>query len=293
MESPKRAPLSLHGSRLRGLPGNGLSVCLPSRSGEAKQAGYGIRTWKTLGSRDAGGGSVLIFDSSQFFTQARSFGAILCRFDMELDGGDAADRIENLGDGIVLAFAGMFQLVGNIVLVLCVAFQSGNAALKVLDVHPALSPRDCSIGDSEVGSFPRAAVLQHTFELVEIVDAAPIPLIGGHAVPDHGLSATGLHAFPELIHPTQLVFRIAIPVRRSFDEPHHGLGIIGLHAEAMLKHIADIFLGVVAAMLRGFVEPAKSLAVILWLVPSLLGDVVSLAFVVGGASATRTELARL
>src|SRR5260370_36349854 len=116
MESAKRAALSLHGSRLRGLPDNGLSVRLPLRSGEAKQAGYGIRTWKRLGSGDTGGGSVLIFDSSQFFTQARSFGAILCRFDMELDGGDAANRIENLGDGIVLAFAGMVQLVVNIVL---------------------------------------------------------------------------------------------------------------------------------------------------------------------------------
>src|SRR5260370_27241531 len=111
MESPKRAPLSLHGSRLRGLPGNGLSVRLPLRSGEAKQAGYGIRTWKTLGSRDAGGGSVLIFDSSQFFTQARSFGAILCRFDMELDGGGAADRLVNPWYRIVLAFSGMLHVV--------------------------------------------------------------------------------------------------------------------------------------------------------------------------------------
>src|SRR5229473_4670997 len=110
-----------------------------------------------LGSRDDGG-LVLSLEFSQLFAQTRRFIAIFCSLDMELDGGDAADRIENLGDRIVLAFAGMFQLVGNIVLVLCVAFQSGNAALKVLDVHPALSPRDGSIGDSEVGSFPRAAV---------------------------------------------------------------------------------------------------------------------------------------
>src|SRR5260370_21358199 len=111
MESPKRAPLSLHGSRLRGLPGNGLSVRLPLRSGEAKQAGYGIRNWKTLGSRDAGGGSVLIFDSSQFFTQARSFGAILCRFDMELDGGGDGARILNLCSHIVVPFPDMFLFV--------------------------------------------------------------------------------------------------------------------------------------------------------------------------------------
>src|SRR5260370_7587177 len=121
MESPKRAPLSLHGSRLRGLPGNGLSVRLRSRSGEAKQAGYGIRTWKTLGSRDAGGGSVLIFDSSQFFTQARSFGAILCRFDMELDGGGPAARIENLCGCIVLSFSRFFPFFFKISLFFCVS----------------------------------------------------------------------------------------------------------------------------------------------------------------------------
>jgi hypothetical protein len=55
-----------------------------------------------------GGRFVLILDSSQFFTQTRSFVAILCRVHVVLDGGDAADRIENLGDRIVFAFAGMF-----------------------------------------------------------------------------------------------------------------------------------------------------------------------------------------
>src|SRR5260370_30532471 len=106
-----------------------------------------IRARRTLGSRDAGGGLVLVFDLSQFITQTRSFGAILCRFDMELDGGDAADRIENLGDGIVLAFAGVFELVGKIVLVFCIALQSRNAGLKILDVPPAPSPPDCRISD--------------------------------------------------------------------------------------------------------------------------------------------------
>src|SRR5229473_681852 len=123
-----------------------------------------------LGSRDDGG-LVLSLEFSQLFAQTRRFIAIFCRLDMELDGGDAADRIENLGDSIVLALAGMFELVGNIFLVLCVALQSGNAALKILDCRPAPSPRDGSIRDSGVGRFPppRAAVLQHLFESVEIV----------------------------------------------------------------------------------------------------------------------------
>jgi hypothetical protein len=67
-----------------------------------------MRVCTTLGSRDAGGGLVLDFDLSQFFTQARSFIAIFLSLDMEFDGTNAADRIEKLGDTIALAFAGMF-----------------------------------------------------------------------------------------------------------------------------------------------------------------------------------------
>ena len=76
----------------------------------------------------------MILDFNEFFLKSGSFGAILCRLDMVLDGGDAAHGIENLGDRIVLAFAGVFELVGKIVLVLCIALQSGNAALKILNV---------------------------------------------------------------------------------------------------------------------------------------------------------------
>jgi hypothetical protein len=119
-----------------------------------------------LGSGDAG--SRLVFELSQFLAQSCRFGAILCRLGMVLGGRDAAGRIEKLGDGVVFAFAGMFELVGKIVLVLCVAFQSGNAALKILDVGPALSAGDGSIGDGGVGGVPisRAANLQHIFESV-------------------------------------------------------------------------------------------------------------------------------
>ena len=38
-------------------------------------------------------------------------------FDTELDGADAAHRIDNLDDRAALPFAGMFELVGEIVLV--------------------------------------------------------------------------------------------------------------------------------------------------------------------------------
>jgi hypothetical protein len=76
-----------------------------------------IRIWKTLGSKNAGGGLVLAFNSTQLIMQARSFGAILFSFDTELDGADASHRGDDLGDDTALAVAGRFELVGEIVLV--------------------------------------------------------------------------------------------------------------------------------------------------------------------------------
>jgi hypothetical protein len=89
--------------------------------------------------------------------------------------------------------------------------QSGNAALKIVDFRPTLSPRDGRIGDGGVGSVPisRAANLEHIFESVEIDGAAPIPQIGRHAVPSHGSGVVGLYTLAELIHPTKLIFRVA------------------------------------------------------------------------------------
>src|ERR1700686_4952914 len=72
---------------------------------------------RRLGSRDGGFVFVFAFDSSQLITQARSFGAILFGFDTELDGADAAHRVDDLGDATALAVAGMFELVDEIVLV--------------------------------------------------------------------------------------------------------------------------------------------------------------------------------
>ena len=135
------------------------SFDLPHR--ESTKARYAISVWKTSGSRDAGGRWALILNSGQFFAQACSFITIFLSLDMELDGGDAADRIEKLGDTIVLAFAGVFELVGKIVLVSGVGLQSGNAALKILDVRPALSPRDGSIRDGGVGRFPHSRAAFH------------------------------------------------------------------------------------------------------------------------------------
>jgi len=140
---------------------------------------------------------------------------------MVLGGRDAADRVENLGDSIVLAFAGMFELVGKIVLVLCVALQAGNAALKIVDLRSALSPCDGSVVHTRGGRLPRptAAFLQIERKILKIPFAVDIALVGSQLVPGQGPGIVRLHALPILIHPAELIFRVAVPVRRSFDEP--------------------------------------------------------------------------
>jgi len=60
---------------------------------------------------------VLVFELTQFVAQAGGFVAILLRLEAELGSRNAANRIENLGDGILLAFARMFELVGLIFLI--------------------------------------------------------------------------------------------------------------------------------------------------------------------------------
>src|ERR1700730_11123741 len=139
-----------------------------------------------LGSRNAGSRLGLVLELRQFFAQARRFGAILCRLDMVLDGGDAAHGIENPGNGVVLAFADMFDLVGKVVLVLCVALQTGNAALKILNVGPALSPCEGSVVDTRGGRLVVAAFLQVGRKKLKIVLAFGIAQVGRQLVPAQG-----------------------------------------------------------------------------------------------------------
>jgi hypothetical protein len=69
----------------------------------------------------------------------------LFSFDTELDGADAAHRIDNLDDGTTLAVASMFELFGEIVLVQGIGLDFVNTTVKILDLRPALSLRDDSI----------------------------------------------------------------------------------------------------------------------------------------------------
>jgi len=173
----------------------------------------------------------LAFDSSQLITQARGLGAILFGFDTELDSANAAHRVDQLGDGTVLAVASMFELVDEIVLVQSVGLLFVNAAVKVLDVRPALSLRDGGIADRGIGRL--AAVLQIVGESLEIIFAVDISLVGRQTIPSQRSGIVGLHALPELIHPAELVFRGAVALRRGFDKPGHGFGVILLNTRAI------------------------------------------------------------
>src|SRR5207244_12806214 len=81
-----------------------------------------------------------------------------------------------------------------------------------------------------------------------------------------------------LIHPPELVCRVAVPLRGRFVKPVSSLGIIGWRALAVLKHVADVFFGGVVAMFCGFVAPGESFVVILRLAPSFLRQVAKLVF---------------
>src|SRR5690348_10974192 len=98
---------------------------------------------------------------------------------MVLGGGDAADRIKDLGDSIFFGFADMFDLVGKIVLILCVALQTGNAALKILNVGPALNTCKGSVVDVCGGRLVVAAFFQIGREKLKIVLASAIAQVGG------------------------------------------------------------------------------------------------------------------
>ena len=111
----------------------------------------------------------------------------------------------------------MFELVGKIVLILCGALQTGNAALKIVDLRPALRPCDGSVVDMRGGRLPRpnAAFLQIERKILKIPFAVDIALVGSQLVPGQGLGIVRLHAVPVLIHPAELICRVAVPVRRS------------------------------------------------------------------------------
>ena len=228
--------------------------------------------------------------------QARSFGAILFSFGSVLDSGNTSHRVEDFGHGSALAVADMFELVGEIGLVQGIGLGFVNSTVKILDLRPALSLRDGSIADRGGGVLPLpAVVLQIVGENLEIILALDISQVGCQTIPSQSPGIVGLNALSELIHPAQLVFRIAVTLRGSFVKPGHRLHIVGFHAGAMLKDIADVFLSLVAAVFCSLVKPGKSFVVTLWLAPSFFGHVPQLIFrvrvaVAGGAAIPSHEL---
>ena len=64
---------------------------------------------------------VLVFELTQFIAQAGGFVAILLRLEAKLGSREATDCIENLGDSIVFALAGMVEFVSLLCLLLGIA----------------------------------------------------------------------------------------------------------------------------------------------------------------------------
>src|SRR5262249_43486452 len=150
----------------------------------------------------------------QLITEARSLGAILFSFDAELDGYDAARRVDHLDDSTALALARMFELVDEIVLVQSIGLDFVNLMVKILDLRPTLSLRDGGVADRGSCGFPLPAVaLQIVGESLEIICPLHASLIGGQTIPGQCSGIVGLNALPELIHPAQLVFGIAVTLR--------------------------------------------------------------------------------
>src|SRR5450631_1766642 len=141
----------------------------------------------------------------------------------------------------------MFELVSVIVLIQGMGLSCVDAAAKILDFRPALSLRDGRIADTYgcVLPFP-AVVLQIVGKGLEIIFALDISQIGSQTIPRQCSGIVWLHALPELIHPSDLVFCFRVALRGGLDKPGHRLAIVSSHAGALLKNIADILLSLVA-----------------------------------------------
>ena len=226
----------------------------------------------------------MVFGLGELVAEGGGFAAILLGLLAVLNRADCADRVEDFAHGIVF-LAGVFELVGEIVLLRGVGIEFVDAADEILDALLALGLDDGGIGGGCVGGFPGVVTLelQDAGDGAEIVDAVLVALIGGETIPREGFGEIGLHALPELKHPTELIFRVAISLPRGFVKPREGLAVVGLDTGAVLEDVADVFLGVGVAVFGGFVIPGEGFDVILRLAPAFPGHVAELVFGVGVA----------
>jgi len=106
--------------------------------------------------------------------------AVALRVLAVLDGADGADGVEDFAEGVVF-LAGVFELVGEVVLLRGVGIKFVDAAVEILDAFAALGLGDGGVAGGSVGGVPDgvALVLQNVGDRLEVVDAVLVALIGG------------------------------------------------------------------------------------------------------------------
>src|SRR5262249_30094369 len=141
--------------------------------------------------------------------------------------------------------------VRNFVLVQGSCHQAANSSLKILNLDPALSLRNGRIAYRGLGGVPaiRAAVLQFALEIKKVVGGTAVSAIFRQAIPGHGPGIVLRHSLSVLIHPAELIFRVAVALSRGFHEPGDSPGVILFYTAAVLKHVTDVFGSGDAAML--------------------------------------------
>jgi len=98
------------------------------------------------------------FGLGELIAEGGSFGAILLRLEAVLNGADGAEGVEDFAHGVVF-LAGVFELVGEVVLLRGVSVEFVDAADKILDAFLALGLDDGGIGGGCVGSIPDGVVI--------------------------------------------------------------------------------------------------------------------------------------
>ena len=106
----------------------------------------------------------------------------------------------------------MLHLLGEIFFLLSVGLQFLDAAMKILDALRTLRLGFGSFLRGSIHSRPLRAVasLQLCRQRLKIVDAIRIALLGGQPVPAQRLAKVRRHAQPMLVHPADLVLRVAV-----------------------------------------------------------------------------------
>src|SRR5437899_13090233 len=113
---------------------------------------------RSSGFGDAGGELGLGFGLGELVAEGGGLGTILLGSLAVLDGTDGADGVEDFAHGVVF-LAGMFKLVGKVVLLCGIGIEFIDAADKILDAFLTLGLDNGGIGGGCVGVVPDGVVV--------------------------------------------------------------------------------------------------------------------------------------